>query len=96
MQLLHTEWNINKFVISDVRFEYEADFIRSLGGKLFRIISPERTKYSTSNYTPEQKLHVSEIELDNYKDFNSIIYNDFNESISLNMQMLAIKLYLGE
>jgi hypothetical protein len=47
-----------KFVISDVRFANEADFVRQLGGQIWRI---ERAD------TPSVRDHVSEREIDSLK-----------------------------
>lgn len=57
-----------KFIIvSDVRFANEANHLHSLGAKIIRIIRPD-IGFTTND--------PSEIDLDNYKDFDKIIIND--------------------
>lgn len=69
-------------LISDVRFPIEVDYIVKNGGKIFRIIAPERTLKKMSEETDNNieeiekiKRHISETELDNYN-FDLIINND--------------------
>lgn len=57
-------------VITDARYPNEANVVRKLGGKVWRI---ERRYRNTA--TGDQE-HASEIALDNYKNFNYTIYND--------------------
>ena len=80
------------FIISDIRFMNEADFIKSLGGKVIRINAPIRTynkmlEECLKNYTAETdvnnfikkiKSHESETNLDNYV-FDYTVNNDFND-----------------
>lgn len=83
------------FIISDVRFENEADFIRLLGGKVIRINAPIRNhnkmlEEAHKNYTLENdindfiekiKNHSSETNLDDFL-FDYIIENDvWNDSV---------------
>lgn len=77
------------FIITDVRFENEADFIKLLGGINIRINAPVRNynkmlEEAKKNYTAETDInkfmdnirnHSSETNLDNYK-FDYIIDND--------------------
>jgi hypothetical protein len=73
-----TQWQKNSFVIPDVRFENEAEYIKSRGGILIRVISEDRL--SNSKLTEEQKAHDSEIALDSLPDdyFNGIVVNNLN------------------
>jgi hypothetical protein len=72
------EWNKNAFVISDVRFENEADYIKSRGGILIRVVSDDRL--TTSKLTEEQKTHASEIALDALPNeyFDGIVVNNLD------------------
>jgi hypothetical protein len=74
MQLLHDTWSISKFVIPDVRFPNEVQFIRQHGGKVYRIIAPHREL--SNSLTPEARAHSSETSLDNYHEFDGYISND--------------------
>jgi hypothetical protein len=72
--LLNEHTGIDKFVISDVRFPNEIEFIRNMGGKVARIHAPKRAE--SNSLTPEARLHISETALDDYDDFDYIIHND--------------------
>lgn len=72
--LLNEHSGIDKFVISDVRFPNEIDFIRNLGGEVIRIHAPRRAE--SNSLTPENRLHISETALDDYGEFDHIINND--------------------
>jgi hypothetical protein len=60
------------FVITDMRFTNEAEFVKNNYGKLIRVESPSQF-YSTCNNTT--KTHVSETDLDNYKEFDLVLLN---------------------
>lgn len=62
------------WIVSDVRFKTEAEAIKSRGGFLIRV---NRDTGSTDD-------HPSEIDLDDYQDFNVIIYNDGSLSDLIN------------
>lgn len=80
------------FIISDIRFINEANFIKNLGGKIIRINAPTRNynkmleeclkNYSeetdVNNFMENIKSHESETNLDNYK-FDYTVNNDFND-----------------
>jgi hypothetical protein len=72
------EWQKNLFVIPDIRFENEAEFIKSRGGILIRVVSDNRL--ANSKLTDEQKGHTSEVALDTLPDeyFNGIVVNNLN------------------
>ena len=57
----------SKWIITDVRFPNEIESIKSNGGIVVRIINPNVKDLSN---------HASETSLDNYKDWDYIIYND--------------------
>jgi hypothetical protein len=52
------------WIVPDVRFKNEVDFIQQHGGAVFRIYAPDRAEAST--LTPAQRKHPSETELDAY------------------------------
>lgn len=92
--IISKSYDISKdiFIISDVRFENEANFIKSLGGKVIRINAPIRnhTKMleevqknyildiDINDFIEKIKNHESEINLDNYN-FDYTVNNDFND-----------------
>lgn len=62
-----------RFVVSDVRFQNEANFIKSKGGILLRLErKPELNIYKTVS------TDVSETDLDNYTRFDYVLGEDFN------------------
>lgn len=73
---------VTDFVITDVRFKNEAEWIRESGGKLIRIVSESKnhrrlmkeSSGSEDKYN-EIKNHISETDLDLYE-FDQIIHND--------------------
>lgn len=76
MELFAETWGETKFVIPDVRFPNEVEAIQKHGGKVFRIIAPERNNHAP--YGSEARAHISETALDDYppSKFDGIIKND--------------------
>ena len=79
---------VERFIISDVRFENEIKWIHSLNGKIIKINAPERYKQRLLNETngnEEQMLnimnHPSEINIDNINDYDYLINNDYNDDV---------------
>ena len=78
-KILYNYWGINKFVIADVRFFNERDFIQGMGGKVIFISAPGREK--NSGLTEGQRSHPSEWEMHEMvsrekRMFDAIIHND--------------------
>ena len=74
------------FVVPDVRFPNEVDMIHSMGGRVLRIEAPQRA--AKSRLTEEQRLHPSEVALDNYDKFDGILHNDENPIIDMDLQLM--------
>lgn len=74
METLSDNCGISNFCIADIRFPNEVEFIQSLGGKVLRIVAPERSK--NSSLTPEARMHISETALNDYERFDGYIFND--------------------
>lgn len=74
--VLNENWGINKFVIPDVRFPNEVEFIQKMDGKVFRIFAPKRVECSP--LSQEARNHISETALDHFpkEKFDAIIWND--------------------
>lgn len=84
---------IDTFVISDVRFMNEFDYIKNSGGIMIKIIAPKRNhsrllQESNGSLESYDKIstHRSECDLDSLNDnmFNLVIYNDPENSIDIN------------
>jgi hypothetical protein len=76
LRTLHEQWGISKFYFTDVRFLHEAEFIKSLGGKLVRINAGDRPL----RLTGEAALHVSETALDDYPGFDALVLNSLDRT----------------
>jgi hypothetical protein len=77
LRFFSEQWDIHRFVIADVRFENEANYIKSNNGILVRVKS-DRVQHT--KLTPEQQAHESEVALDHKPDefFNGIVVNNVN------------------
>lgn len=75
---IYSKRGIQAFIIMDVRFKNEAEYIKSKNGLLIRIEAPLRNKERIINEknSLEIQKHISEIDLDDYK-FDNIINNDY-------------------
>lgn len=76
-RLLEEEWGCDKWVVPDVRFPNEVQFIQQAGGRVYRINAPLRE--STAPLTPTQRQHISETALDNFPGFDGVLLNDPND-----------------
>jgi hypothetical protein len=80
--------DINKWVITDVRFTNEADYVKDRGGKVFRIDAPNRVL--DSKLTPEQRQHPSETSLNEYTKFDGYIGNDYGQEDDVPLQIACL------
>lgn len=72
---IYKQRGIKHFLIPDVRFQNELDWIIQKGGVVIRIVAEDRNREYFKNKNIEtNSIHVSEIELDNYN-FQYIINN---------------------
>jgi hypothetical protein len=91
---IHYKRGISVFVVSDVRFKNEYDFIKdSPMGLMLKVVAPQRNHQRLlreSGGDPElyKKIdnHRSECDLDNltFEDYDLVIRNDINDSLDLN------------
>lgn len=71
------------FIVADVRFENEAEFIKENGGLLVRVIRPELL--STD-------MHSSEVAMNNYTKFDYLLYNNGTlKDLELGVRRLLIE-----
>lgn len=66
--LMQLELGQNRFVIPDVRFPNEAEWIKGLGGKVYRLLG-------RGGLQGEAAQHASETSLDTYKGFDKVFDN---------------------
>lgn len=69
---VHAERGMERFLITDVRFRNEADWVKRMGGKLFRIEAPQRNALRRNGIAD----HISECDLDTYGNFDFCLMND--------------------
>lgn len=83
---IYTSRGIKQFIITDIRFENEFEYIKSKGGKMILVIAIDRVTtellketHGDEHKINEIKLHSSEKGLDYMKDkFDYVIYNNIN------------------
>lgn len=78
----HAEmWGITNFAVCDVRFVNEVQFVQAQGGRVLRLVAPERV--AVNRLTDEARLHPSETSLDDYDGFDAFILTDPEYDVSL-------------
>lgn len=88
MRMFSEYWGINKYIVADVRFPNEVQAIQRNGGRVFRIVAPQRNLAAIKN--PEHATHLSEVALDNYHEFDSYIKNDKEDIDKLDAVMRSL------
>ncbi len=79
---------INNVIISDVRLVHEIEYFKKL--KDYDIVTIRvNTDFSKRVLTEEEKNHHTEIELDNYQNFDYIINNAFDLSLSEDIKKIV-------
>jgi hypothetical protein len=85
--------NVENVIVADVRLLNEANFIKSLDGKIMRILryDGEGNLYIDPS---RDARHESEIALDNYQDVDAVLLNEFDvNSIYESAEELIHKLF---
>jgi hypothetical protein len=87
---VHKSRGVYNFVITDVRFKNEADFIKSKGGRIIRVDAPDRhlDRIKKENLTPDIYEHISETDLDNYSKFDLVMDNRYGANLIRNKEIL--------
>lgn len=99
---VYQDRGIQRIIITDIRFKNEVKWLKNKGGKIFRIISPERTHTRMSKEAVNQeaydriKNHASEVDLDDYHDFDYVIANDYKDEDNVHNKIRDIVLELEE
>ncbi len=71
---------IDKFVIADIRFENEADWLRGQGGQIVHIVRPNQQLIKTDSHTSEAGVEVKEQDI---VIMNKGTLNDLNAALIL-------------
>lgn len=86
---VHEMRGISVYIISDVRFKNEMNFIKENGGIVIKVVAPQRNHYrlmqeSSGNVIVynQIKQHISECDLDDISDnnYDIVIHNDNNNN----------------
>ncbi len=88
IQTFHRRHKISKFVIADVRFANEVEWIHKNEGIVIRLDSDRE---SIEELTPEQTAHRSEVSLDAYE-FPHRILNNENEDDAEEAEMSVLEI----
>ena len=87
---LLNERGVERFIISDVRFVNEADWVKKINGILIKIDAPKRFKKRLEKETNNNKElinqiknHKSEIMIDEYKEYDILIKNDLEDKLEI-------------
>jgi hypothetical protein len=80
---VHKSRGVYNFLITDVRFKNEADFIKSRGGRIIRVDAPDRNldRIKKEKLTPEIYQHISETDLDTYSKFDLVVDNTYGADL---------------
>ncbi len=87
IKVLHSR-GVKRFIISDLRFQNEVEWIKSLNGIIIKINAPNRyqnrLEIETGNDIDkinEIKNHPSEANIDNIEIYDILVNNDYNDNI---------------
>lgn len=82
---IYQERGIKRFLITDIRFQNEAEFIKKIGGNIIKIDAPDRnlerlTQETGGDIEKIKKLsnHSSETFIDTYTDYDYLLDNSKN------------------
>jgi len=89
IKLFH-ERGVERFIICDVRFKNEADWIKKMNGILVKIIAPKRYRIRLENEANNNeelinkiKNHKSEIMIDEFSEYDIQIKNDIDDELDI-------------
>lgn len=91
LQTIADRWgkDFTRYVITDVRFPHEVDFIHELGGVVYRIEAPAR--YAANGLTDEARADISERALDGKEAlFDGFIRNDPEDAPTVGGQVFGL------
>ena len=87
---LLNERGVERFIISDVRFVNEAEWVKKMNGIIIKIDAPKRFRIRLEKETNNNeelinkiKNHKSEIIIDKYKKYDILIKNDLDDRLEI-------------
>lgn len=94
--IMYASRGIKRVVITDIRFPNEVEFVKDVGGSVFRILSKDRhmQKLSEEGGSAEISMHSSETALDDYPliKFSYVINNNFNDDVYVQLREIVLKI----
>lgn len=93
MEVHHHRNHISTFIITDVRFPNEIDFIHTFPhSAVYRVVAPVRNqqRLSIENATSTISSHASETALDTSTAFDHILYNDPHNDLDAQLACLTL------
>lgn len=93
MEVHYHRNHIRTFIITDVRFPNEVDFIHSFPhSSVLRIVAPERNQARLSNEKATSAIasHASETALDDTTMFDSILFNDPKDDLAIQLEQYIL------
>ena len=77
---VYNDRGVERFIITDVRFKNEYEYLKSKNAKIIKIEAPNRQKENLKKQNLDILNHRSETELNDIQ-FEYIINNDYNDKI---------------
>lgn len=87
LRRVEQSWGIDRFVVSDVRFPNEVEFILQHGGIVLRVEAPDR--YASNGLSDDARQHRSERALDDFprERYSGILRNDPEYALTIESQL---------
>ena len=85
---VYERMGINNIVISDVRLVHELEYFKKMSNYEVVTIRVNADSYKR-NLTDKEKKHHTELELDNYENFDYVINNYFDENLEIEVNKIV-------